>query len=391
MESAVMTTAIHIEIDALCVLILCVIAIQSYRNVSQQLDRVLFRNMVLGIIATLTLDIAWLVIEGRTFPGAILLNRVVNALFLSMGVVLGCLWYLYVLAKLGYNISRRMSLLMMLPGILAAALNLVSLYTEWTFYVTPENVYYRGPYFWLQTVGSLGMLLISMIHILIRLFDRSAVLSRKDALKLLWFYIIPIVGTFLTLPYTGMPGVWTCAAISMVLIYMDNQDEEILRDSLTGLNNRKTLDSTFADYSRQAAPGHELYLYMIDLNDFKRINDTFGHTTGDQALVATAKVLTQSITDIRGIIARFGGDEFLIMGFFPGDDDAMAFKRTLRNNFEAYNSLQQLSFPLSVSIGFTRYAPGQSFNAFIDAADSRLYAEKAVSKRGRSKDGKMMR
>ena len=144
MESAVMATAIHIEIDALCVLILCVIAIQCYRNVSQQLDRVLFRNMVCGIIVTLALDIAWLLVEGRTFPGAILLNRVVNALFLSMGVVLGCLWYLYVLAVLGYNISRRLSCLMMLPGILAAALNLISLYTEWTFYITPENISTSG-------------------------------------------------------------------------------------------------------------------------------------------------------------------------------------------------------------------------------------------------------
>ena len=385
MDSVVMATAIHIEIDTLCLLMLCVIAFQSLRNVSQQMSRVLFRNLVFGIMLALALDIAWMLIDGHVFPGGIFLNRLVNALYLSLGVVLGCVWYLYVLETLGYTITRRLSTVVMLPGAVFLALNLISMKTEWVFFVTPENVYVRGPLFWLQTVGAYGMLLLALGHILMRLINRNARVPRRVVLKLLGFYIIPVCGALITLPFTGMPGVWTCAAISIALMYMDDQDREILRDSLTGLNNRKTLSATFADYTRQLPRDQALYLFMMDLDDFKHINDTFGHPAGDQALVATAKLLSQSMSGVRGIIARFGGDEFLIMGFWADDAAAEDFRRQIIDRFAAFNREGQLPFRLSLSIGYARYQPGQDFDSFLGAADARLYAEKARRKQGRAR------
>ena len=104
-----MTTAIHIELNALCLLILCVITYQSVSNVNQQMHRVLFRSVVYGVIAQLILDSLWLLVEGRRFPGAILANRVLNGLFLSMSVILGCIWYLYVLEALGHTLPYRLA------------------------------------------------------------------------------------------------------------------------------------------------------------------------------------------------------------------------------------------------------------------------------------------
>ncbi len=56
------------------------------------MNRVLFRCLVYGVIVQLALDILWRIIEGRVFPGAVWANRIVNALYLSAGVVLGCVW-----------------------------------------------------------------------------------------------------------------------------------------------------------------------------------------------------------------------------------------------------------------------------------------------------------
>lgn len=86
-----MITAIHIELNALCILILYAIAHQSLANVNQQMNRVLFRCMVYGVIIQLALDILWRLVEGRLFPGAIMANRVINALYLATGVILGCI------------------------------------------------------------------------------------------------------------------------------------------------------------------------------------------------------------------------------------------------------------------------------------------------------------
>ena len=231
-----MSSAIHIELDALCLLMLCSIVYQSRKNFNQQMSRILFRRLAYGIIGQLILDILWILIEGRLFPGAIFLNRLINALYLGIGVCLGCIWYLYALETLGYTITRRLQTLMMLPGLFFTLLNLASVWTGWVFTVSPENVYAHSSLYWLQTIGAYGMLLASFAHILVYLLcRRDSAVSRHDIQKLLIFYVVTVVGSFVSLLETGMPGTWTCAAISVVLIYLDDQNREILNGMISAM------------------------------------------------------------------------------------------------------------------------------------------------------------
>ena len=375
-----MITAIQIELDLLCLVMLYAIAHQSLANVNQQMNRVLFRTLVYGVMIQLALDVLWLLVEGRRFPGAITANRVINALYLAGGVILGCIWYLYVLETLGYTITRRLQTVVMLPGLFFLLLNIISIWTGWVFTVSPENVYAHGPLFWLQTIGAYGMLAIPLVHLVVRLIRRVTPPPRNVVLNLLSFYFIPIIGAIVSLFYTGMPGSWTCAAISLVLLYINDQDREIIRDGLTGLNNRKTLDGVFPEYVKTGEP---LYLFMMDLDRFKQINDTYGHPVGDQALVAAASLLSASMVGRKGILVRYGGDEFLIMGFFEDDAGADAFKQAILQRFDDYRREHKPPYWFAMSIGYSRYRPGQTLEALIDQADHALYQEKQRTKAGR--------
>ena len=371
-----MSTAIHIELNALCILILYAIAHQTLANVNQQMNRVLFRCLVYGVIAQLALDILWRLIEGRVFPGAVLANRVVNALYLSAGVILGCILYLYVLETLGYPITRRLQTLMMLPGLLFLGLNIVSVWTGWIFTVSPENVYAHGPLFWLQMIGAYGMMGLSLTHLIFYILRGVDRVPRQTVLSLLSFYFIPIVGTVVSLFYTGMPGAWTCSAVSLVLVYLYDQDNEIVRDGLTGLNNRKTLSGVYGEYVKQVDPQRALYLFMMDLDSFKQINDTMGHPVGDQALVAAANLLSASMVGQKGILVRYGGDEFLIMAFFEDDKAAEAFRQSIGRGFAEYRQKHSPPYTFSVSVGYTRYRGGMALEALVEEADEALYREK---------------
>lgn len=378
-----MATAIHIEINVLSLLILCMIVWQSTRNVSQQMSRILFDYTVYSVIAVLILDSIWVLIDGAQFPGALALNRVVNALYLGLGVPIGGLWYLYVLESLGWRITKAKGMLIMLPGAVCLALNLISMWTGWIFFITEDNFYMRGPLFWFQIVCALGMLMVSFVHILIFSIRKSERVSRRYTRKLLGFYIIPFIGTLVAIPYAGMPGTWTSAAVSLVLIYLDGQDREILRDSLTGLNNRKALDGIFADYAKITSPEKELTLFMLDLDDFKGINDRYGHPEGDRALRETARILRVCVRDTRSIVARYGGDEFLIMGFFP--DGPAAFCDKVRLEFDGFNLASGLPYKLNTSLGYAVYEEGQSLQGLVATADAELYKdkEKLRKKKGR--------
>ena len=375
-----MITAIQIELDLLCLVMLYAIAHQSLANVNQQMNRVLFRTLVYGVMIQLALDVLWLLVEGRRFPGAITANRVINALYLAGGVILGCIWYLYVLETLGYTITRRLQTVVMLPGLFFLLLNVVSIWTGWVFTVSPENVYAHGPLFWLQTIGAYGMLAIPLVHLVVRLIRRVTPPPRNVVLNLLSFYFIPIIGAIVSLFYTGMPGSWTCAAISLVLLYINDQDREIIRDGLTGLNNRKTLDGVFPEYVKTGEP---LYLFMMDLDRFKQINDTYGHPVGDQALVAAASLLSASMVGRKGILVRYGGDEFLIMGFFEDDAGADGFKQAILQRFDDYRREHKPPYWFAMSIGYSRHRPGQTLEALIEQADHALYQEKQRTKAGR--------
>ncbi|MBO7703590.1 MAG: hypothetical protein J6S26_04010, partial [Solobacterium sp.] len=201
------------------------------------MSRVLFRTTCYGIIFQLVLDILWVLIEGRIFPGAIFANRVINALYLGVGVVLACIWYLYVLETLGYRITKNLQIAVMTPGIIFMILNIISIRTGWIFTVSPENIYSHGPLFWLQTIGAYGMILVSFAHITIELFRRrNNRAALHDIKKLYLFYVITIFGAIISLFETGMPGTWTCASISIVLIYLDDQNREILSGMITAMS-----------------------------------------------------------------------------------------------------------------------------------------------------------
>lgn len=372
-----MVTAIHIEADLLLLIVLLTISYLSRRNINQQIERILFRYTTEGIILSLCLDITWLLLEGRTFPGARVLNCAANALFLAVGVAIGCIWYLFVLESLGYEINRLITFAVMLPGIVSAVLCLLSVVTGWIFSINESNHYVRGPYFIVQEALVLGILFLSLLHILVMLFLPGRKCSKATVLKLLTFYIPPFLGTLAALPYSGMPGTWTCASVSIILMYLTAQDSEILRDSLTGLNNRKALKATFQEYAKQTSPASRLYLMMIDLDLFKQINDTYGHPTGDRALVLAANALRGCVSGRKSFIARIGGDEFLILIFLADDAAAGAFREEIETAFHNCTGSENVPFTLSGSVGYCAYRQGQTLDSFMKAADDALYLEKA--------------
>ena len=371
-----MVAAIHIEINILFLLVLAIIFWQITRSVSQQMSRVLFRFVVFGSIITLTLDTIWMLIDGRIFPGCILANKLVNAAFLGITALMGGVWYLYILDFLGYELTKRRILMVLTPGIILAILNVLSLKTGWIFTIDENNVYVRGPWFLLQTIGALSTLTASLIHLIIFYFLPNTKVPRHQIRLQISFYSVPFIGTVLALPISGMPGTWTCSAVSIILMYMNDQDNAVQRDSLTGLNNRKNLEQVFKAYTKQISEKHQLYLFMLDLDNLKQINDTYGHPTGDHVLVETSGLIMRSLEGRQGYLARYGGDEFLIMCFFAGEEDAIQYKKALQEEFSQWNDDHDDPYSLSCSIGHSRYQGSETLEELVQSADEILYADK---------------
>jgi diguanylate cyclase (GGDEF)-like protein len=159
---------------------------------------------------------------------------------------------------------------------------------------------------------------------------------------------------------------------------------EASRDPLTGLHNRRSFSELFLlkrdSCNREAAP---FSLMMIDIDLFKKFNDTHGHLVGDVALCAVANTLAQGISE--GITGRYGGEEFVAL--LPGMDISAAC--TLANTIcdqvralKLHDSAGEELPPVTISIGVASAAPGDDLETLIRAADIALYRAK---KQGRNR------
>ena len=150
-------------------------------------------------------------------------------------------------------------------------------------------------------------------------------------------------------------------------------------DALTGLYNRHVLEKQLnAELVRAERYNHPLSLFMLDIDHFKKINDTFGHQVGDMALRKVADILKKTMrkTDI---IARYGGEEFVIILPESSHDEAMELAQRLCREIagEPYMKGGEGEFFLTVSIGVASLSHStDSPGKLLEAADTAMYAAK---------------
>ncbi len=169
------------------------------------------------------------------------------------------------------------------------------------------------------------------------------------------------------------------------------QEEERIRlaashDALTGLVNRVYFKKLFAEkFSAAKASGSALALAYMDLDDFKQINDRYGHDAGDAYLCGVADRL-KSVLYESDIIARYGGDEYVILFSSLGDQGGL--EKILQKTERAFESpieYNGMSLPIRASMGFGVYPQdGGSLDSLIKKADKAMYEVKDSKRASRS-------
>ncbi len=155
-----------------------------------------------------------------------------------------------------------------------------------------------------------------------------------------------------------------------------------ITDSLTGLYNRRGLfQLAEREVDRYQRYGRPFCVYMLDIDQFKQINDTYGHTAGDQVLIGLANRLKQRIRDI-DIIGRYGGEEILVVLPEIQLSQAMLAAERVRNHVQQYPiPTDRGDIPVTVSIGVAQIdAQIGDLATLVDRADSAMYTAKQAGR-----------
>lgn len=161
---------------------------------------------------------------------------------------------------------------------------------------------------------------------------------------------------------------------------LDKARQESLIDPLTEVGNRKFFDNEIGRAIAEAGESRvPLCLLMIDIDHFKKFNDSFGHLVGDQVLKLVGRTLLENVKG-RDIVARYGGEEFAVLLPHTKLDLAVHLAEQLRATVGSKKITRKSTHEnlgvITLSIGAAQWLPGEPIAGFIDRADHGLYQAK---------------
>jgi diguanylate cyclase (GGDEF)-like protein len=284
--------------------------------------------------------------------------------------------------------NKRLHMLYAAPLLINLVLALISVRSGWLFSIGLDNVYRRGSALAVSFLLSYVLLGVAFVRVLYYRKKLRAEAGGGPAgyryggtLALLLFPLSPLIGGLIQIANPPMTVVWLSTVFALLVLYISVQNAEIVTDPLTGLYNRRQTDSYLQGLIQGTPRAGGIRLAILDVDNFKQINDRYGHLTGDRALRTLASVLRSECARDT-FCSRYGGDEFVIVTRHGGRDQLEALLARIDERLDECCGTLGEQFRLSISVGAAAWsAHTDTADTLFAAADKELYLNKRKLKR----------
>ncbi len=368
-----------IEINLFCTLILGIILYSLFKNYDRQTKQRCYMNALRMGIASCLADVNWALIEGKLIYEPRFCNFLTNAVYYLASIMTAYYWLNYVELSLDSKIikNKKIKFLTKIPVIIVVVGVLVSYFNGFFFYIDENNVYQRGKYVMLHTGLCHMYTFLTSLHAFIKSLKTKVYIKAVEYRILAMFLIFPLIVGLIQIFVPNIPTVNAGITLAFLFVYVDLQNLLISIDTLTGLNNRNQLMKYLGSRIRNEAENVNLYVFMMDVNKFKKINDSYGHVEGDAALIRCAQALKKANKHRNNFIGRYGGDEFIVIADLKTQEEVDEICSKMKGELAKICEAENVPYDLSFSIGYAKF--DKSYNSiqnFIAAADQKLYEEK---------------
>lgn len=321
---------------------------------------------VIAITAVVVSAECWtLLVDGVPLRAARIANLCANA------IGFGCSPFIPVLlAQLHHEALRRNSLVY-LPAACTTLLAFSSPFTGLIFSISAENIYARGSVFFVYVLSYLFGFSIFFYA----LFLEAHRFQKNEQRYLVLLALIVTAGTSLQVAFPHLYSSWHSVTLSLILYYLFQCELQFKYDALTGVLNRAAFQRRLDELGRT----DRATILLFDLDEFKGINDQYGHEVGDTCLVTAAEILHRAFSSV-GSCYRIGGDEFCVLAAgHHADRVETAVAEMLHRVMDARATMPMMPF---ISYGCCVYDPADypSIDAALRAADKRMYHHKFGTK-----------
>ncbi|MCF0132988.1 MAG: EAL domain-containing protein [Blautia sp.] len=333
-------------------------------------QNVALRTMILACATTCIADAICFLADGRPGILCFLAVFIANTWLFLMDLVLEISWFYFLLSFLNIEISHFHKRILFILNTIGLIILLVNCFYPVVFTVSEQNIYTRRPLYMYFIIMQSAFLVDSLI---------IYIKARRDSGFLKYFpvevFLLPVfLGVLIQTFYYGVSTIWPFVSIAVCGVSFSLQNELLYRDKLTGLYNRFYLDNISKRLSTH--PELNFSLMLLDLNNFKAINDRYGHTTGDEALLETGKRICNAV-ESHGEVIRYAGDQFIALLNTQDEAVIQSITEKINRSMEDFSLTGETRYQLSLSIGYSKFSFNtHNIDEMINLADKRMFENK---------------
>ncbi len=371
-----METFLKADIDIFSFIIcVCMFVVNHRMGERHHLQNRLFRALTLSTMVLLLLEGTYAALSGLSAPAVPILLAIIGVSAYSLLPVPSMLWALYASFQLHHDVRRLKteSGLLLIPFVPGVLLSFFSVLNGLVFGISGSNTYIHGPLF----PVILAIMMLPLVYTIVIYIAQRKRTEVGALIPMLLCSAIPMAGAALQLVYADRTIYCVSMAIAIFSVHTSTQNRQFHLDHLTGLYNRRQLDSHIFDCMQAARKNGAFSCILLDVDDFKDINDGCGHIAGDQALKEAAQILKSSVR-ASDFVARYAGDEFVIVLNITEESLLKKTIARIQENVAQFNRNNTRPYTLGFSVGYNiyRHGAGVSRDAFIAAMDAMMYREK---------------
>lgn len=367
----------QINIFALMILLALALIVKEKSKVENYSKKLLKWIMLATAIAIVVEPLTW-IFDGELFFGAYFLEYSTNVILFMMGPILGGLMLCYVdyaIHRASERIIKRHYYMhLSLITLLLLAFNLF-----YPFYFSINkvtNTFSSGPFKWLHYLV-LASIYLYMFYFVLKNRNRTSPFVVRIFII---FFALPIIGMLVQLIDSKLHFSWTSIVLAILVVYVFLESTSTEYDFLTKLFNRQSYENYVRHLIEQKRP---FGIMLIDLNDFKIINDTHGHQKGDYVLITFSKVLKR-VFPVDAMVCRLGGDEFMVVIEVAKetlDWEISEIDRMLKKHQDDFMPTIHFSY------GYLTYSEDLNFDELYTTVDQKMYLNKKAYKNSRLNSG----
>jgi len=343
----------YAEINTITILIMHLLLRQiRNRDSGEKLDVIMMKHIIYCEIIYSISDFVAAYFRGKLFIGARAAIEVSNLIYMIAGLGICYFWLMYVFIKIdeaNYTVKRR--IVYSIPYLLGTISCFFNPYTNFYFSINNQNLYQReagSNLFW-------GLLLCYGVYAaslcVYAMAKTNNPVKRSMYYSTFLFALPAAVGCIIQFSFYGITCTQVGVMISLLLIFLDSEANMVLKDELTGFNNKRALRQ-YIYYLLDRNDSVKITIIRIRIKNIKEINDLKGRIEGDRALKTAGRVISMSLNKSVKRIAlyRFGSGEFLIVNPDMTLTDVATIRNQIYEGFDKFNQTSYQDYNLAINI-----------------------------------------